>query len=188
MQKYLIVGLGNPGQKYEKTRHNIGFLILNRMAEKACASFENGNFGEILQFKYKARPVVLLKPNTFMNLSGNAVQFWMKKENINLENLLVVTDDLNLPFGTLRLRGKGSDGGHNGLKHIQQVLNTTKYPKLRFGIGDEFSRGQQIDYVLGEWSDDENLKLNERVETAAETCFSFIFAGLANTMNQFNGK
>lgn len=188
MQKYLIVGLGNPGQKYENTRHNIGFLVLDRMAEKANISFENGNFGEIALFKYKARPVILLKPNTYMNLSGNAVQFWLKKENVSIENLLIVTDDLNLPFGTLRLRGKGSDGGHNGLKHIQQILNTTKYPKLRFGIGDEFNNGQQVDYVLGIWSNEEKIKLKERIETAADASFSFIFEGLSNAMNKFNGK
>ena len=188
MQKYLIVGLGNKGEKYENTRHNIGFMVLDEVARKIEKNFEPSNFGDIIQFKYKARPVTLLKPDTFMNLSGKAVSYWVKKENIAIENILVVTDDLNLPFGTIRMRGKGSDGGHNGLKNIQELLNTTKYPKLRFGIGDEFSKGQQIDYVLGEWNESEKERLQERLDKSAEACLSFIFAGLANTMNTFNGK
>ena len=188
MQKYLIVGLGNKGDKYENTRHNIGFMILDEVARKIDKTFEPSNFGDIIQFKYKARPVTLLKPDTFMNLSGKAVVYWAKKEGISIENILVVTDDLNLPFGTIRMRGKGSDGGHNGLKNIQDLLNTTKYPKLRFGIGDEFSKGHQIDYVLGEWNESESERLQERLDKSAEACLSFIFAGLANTMNTFNGK
>lgn len=188
MQKYLIVGLGNPGDKYQETRHNIGFKVLDSIAKKTDTQFTSSNFGEIIQFKYKARPVTLLKPDTFMNLSGNAIGFWLKKENISIENLLVITDDLNLPFGTLRLRGKGSDGGHNGLKSIQQTLNTNKYTRLRFGIGAEFGQGHQIDYVLGQWTDKETETLSKRVDLAAEASLSFVFSGLSNTMNIYNGK
>lgn len=188
MQKYLIVGLGNKGEKYQETRHNIGFDIVDRVAEKWGESFSPSNFGEVVQTKYKARPVTLLKPDTYMNLSGKAVSYWVKKEKIPLSNLLIVTDDLNLPFGTLRMKGKGSDGGHNGLKSIQESLQTTKYPKLRFGIGNEYSRGGQIDFVIGKWNVEEVEKMPERVDRFAEACLSFIFAGLANTMNTFNGK
>lgn len=188
MQKYLIVGLGNKGEQYKNTRHNIGFLVLDTIAQEIEKTFESSKFGEIIQFKHKARPVTLLKPDTFMNLSGKAVTYWAKKENIPIENILVVTDDLNLPFGTLRMRAKGSDGGHNGLKNIQELLQTNQYPKLRFGIGDSFSKGQQIDYVLGNWGTQEAEQLPERLHQAAQACLSFVFSGIANTMNIFNGK
>lgn len=188
MQKYLIIGLGNIGAKYENTRHNIGFKVVDRIAEKVDVKFSSSNFGEIAQFKYKGRPVTLLKPNTYMNLSGDAVKFWMKKENILVENIFVITDDLNLPFGSIRMRGKGSDGGHNGLKDIQNKIQTQAYPRLRFGVGNEFLKGQQVDYVLGEWTAEENEKLNERLNHSAEAALSFVFAGLNNTMNQYNGK
>ena len=188
MQKYLIAGLGNIGEKYTNTRHNIGFLVVEEMAKNASTPFQPSNFGEISQFKFRGRPVTLLKPDTYMNLSGNALDFWMKKENISIENVLVITDDLNLPFGTIRMRGKGSDGGHNGLKHIQDKLQTTKYARLRFGIGDEFSKGNQIDYVIGDWSEAEKQKLEERISVCAEASYAFIFNGLANAMNEFNGK
>ncbi|MXV37079.1 aminoacyl-tRNA hydrolase [Flavobacteriaceae bacterium Ap0902] len=188
MQKYLIAGLGNMGDPYTKTRHNIGFLVVERMAEKAGFAFKPSNFGEVCQFKYRGRPVTLLKPDTFMNLSGNAIDYWLKKENIKIENLMVVTDDLNLNFGTIRIRGKGSDGGHNGLKHIQHKLKTTKYPRLRFGIGDEFDNGRQIDYVLGQWGEHEKKTLNERLDKSSDAVFAFIFKGLNNAMNEFNGK
>lgn len=188
MQKYLIVGLGNIGEKYAETRHNIGFDVLEKMAEKAEQKFVNSNFGEIAQFKFKSRPVTLLKPNTYMNLSGKAVKFWLDKENIRLENLLIVTDDLNLDFGTIRMRGKGSDGGHNGLKNIQDVLQTTKYPKLRFGIGNKYEQGRQIDFVIGKWTQEERTQLPERISCMSEAAYSFIFNGLSNAMNQYNGK
>jgi len=188
MQKYLIVGLGNIGEKYRYTRHNIGFLAAEELVRKMDAKFAPSNFGEIAQFKYKARPVTVLKPNTYMNLSGNAVKFWMEKEKISIENIFVVTDDLNLPFGTIRIRGKGSDGGHNGLKDIQAKLNTQNYPRLRFGVGSEFDTGSQIDYVLGNWSEEEVLKLPERLNKVADAVLSFVFSGLNNTMNNFNGK
>lgn len=188
MKKFLIAGLGNPGPKYENTRHNIGFKILEELAREKEVSFETQKLGDIASFKFKGRTFILLKPNTYMNLSGKAVNYWMQKEKISLENLLVVTDDLNLPFGTLRLKTKGSDGGHNGLKDIQSLLNTTKYNRFRFGIGDRFSKGQQVDYVLGEWGAEEEKDLPERLKTAAELIQSFGTAGINNTMNSYNGK
>ncbi len=188
MKKFLIVGLGNPGAEYVNTRHNIGFKVLDKLAEEKEASFETLKLGDVATIKHKGKSAVLLKPNTFMNLSGKAIKYYLQQENIPLENLLVITDDLNLPFGTLRMKGKGTDGGHNGLKDTQVKLNTPNYPRLRFGISDEFSKGRQVDYVLGEWNDDENPKLPERIDTAAQAALSFIYAGLANTMNAFNGK
>ena len=188
MKKFLIVGLGNIGPKYENTRHNIGFKILDELAREKEVSFETQKLGDVASFKFKGRTFVLLKPSTYMNLSGKAVNYWMQKEKINLENLLIVTDDLNLSFGTLRLKTKGSDGGHNGLKDIQAQLNTTKYNRFRFGISDEFAKGQQIDYVLGEWEDDELKKMPERLKTSAELILSFGTAGVSNTMNSYNGK
>lgn len=163
MKKFLIVGLGNIGPKYENTRHNIGFKILDALAQEREVSFETQKLGDVASFKHKGRTFILLKPSTYMNLSGKAVNYWMQKEKISLENLLIVTDDLNLPFGTLRLKTKGSDGGHNGLKDVQAQLNTTKYNRFRFGISDEFSKGQQVDYVLGEWDETERKKLPERL-------------------------
>ena len=188
MKKFLIAGLGNIGPKYENTRHNIGFKILDELAAKQEAVFTTQKLGDIAQFRYKGRTFVLLKPSTYMNLSGKAVNYWLQKEKIAVENLLVVTDDLNLPFGTLRLKTKGSDGGHNGLKDIQTQLNTTKYNRFRFGISAEFSKGQQIDYVLGEWSEEELKELSERLKKSAELILSFATAGVSNTMNSFNGK
>src|SRR6056297_2364548 len=149
MKKFLIVGLGNPGPKYENTRHNIGFKILDYIAEKEEVSYSTEKLGDIATFKFKGRTFIMLKPSTYMNLSGKSVNYWLQKEKIELQNLLVITDDLNLAFGTIRLKTKGSDGGHNGLKDIQSTLNTTKYNRFRFGISDEFSKGQQVDYVLG---------------------------------------
>ena len=188
MKKFLIVGLGNIGEKYENTRHNIGFKILDQLAEKESITFETQKLGDLANFKFKGRTFILLKPSTYMNLSGKAVLYWLTKEKIPLENLLVVTDDLNLPFGTLRIKAKGSDGGHNGLKDIQAKLNTTKYNRFRFGISNSFGKGQQVNYVLGKWSEEENTKLNDRLNIAAEAIKSFGTAGLANTMNTYNGK
>ena len=188
MKKFLIVGLGNIGPKYENTRHNIGFKILDELAQEKEVTFETQKLGDVASFKFKGRTFVLLKPSTYMNLSGKAVNYWMQKEKIALENLLVVTDDLNLPFGTLRLKTKGSDGGHNGLKDIQVQLNTTKYNRFRFGISDEFSKGNQVNYVLGEWGEEEERKMPERLKTSAELILSFGTAGVSNTMNTFNGK
>ena len=188
MKKFLIAGLGNVGAKYENTRQNIGFRILDELAREKEVSFETEKLGDIANFKFKGRTFILLKPSTYMNLSGKAVNYWMQKEKIKHENLLVVTDDLNLPFGTLRLKTKGSDGGHNGLKDIQNILGTNKYNRFRFGIGDKFSRGQQVDYVLGEWSSEEESEMKERLETSVKLIESFGTAGVSNTMNSFNGK
>ena len=189
MKKFLVVGLGNIGDKYHNTRHNIGFKILDYLAKKEEATFETVKLGDVTTtIKVKGRTLILLKPSTYMNLSGKAVKYWLEKEKIPLSNLLVITDDLNLPFGTLRLKTKGSDGGHNGLKDIQDKLQTTKYNRFRFGISDAFSKGRQVDYVLGEWNEEENSKLDERLETSAELVKSFALAGGNNTMNQFNGK
>ncbi len=184
--KYLIVGLGNPGAEYEDTRHNIGFKVVDAIAQSRGASFAPARLGEVSTFRFKARTFVLLKPSTYMNLSGKAVRYWMDAEKIPVENVLVITDDLALPFGTLRIRGKGSDGGHNGLKDIQAVLNTTQYPRLRFGIGDAFHRGAQVDYVLGKWTAEERNALPERLERCVESAWSFATAGLGRTMNAFN--
>ena len=188
MKKYLIVGLGNIGAEYVNTRHNIGFKIVDFVAQQHGVSFETAKLGAIAEFSVKGRKLILLKPNTYMNLSGKAVHYWMEKENIPKENVLVITDDLNLPFGTIRIKGKGSDGGHNGLKNIQLLLNTTEYPRFRFGISDQFKKGQQVHYVLGEWDEEEKVKLPERYEVAKQIIESFALAGLNNTMNSFNGK
>ena len=188
MKKYLIVGLGNIGEKYENTRHNIGFKVLDYFANKENLIFETQKLGDVTTYKLKGRTFVFLKPNTFMNLSGKAVLYWLTKEKISLENLLIITDDLNLPFGSIRLKTKGSAGGHNGLKDIQDKLNTTNYNRFRFGISDAYSKGKQIDYVLGEWTNEEKEKLNERLEKSTELIKSFVLAGVNNTMNSFNGK
>lgn len=187
-KKYLIVGLGNIGAEYVNTRHNVGFKVLDYVAQKESLSFETAKLGTMTEYSIKGRKLILLKPNTYMNLSGKAVQHWMAKENIAKENVLVITDDLNLPFGAIRIKTKGSDGGHNGLKDIQRILTTSEYPRFRFGISDEFKKGQQVDYVLGEWSEAEKNKLPERFEMAKQIIESFVLAGLANTMNSFNGK
>lgn len=188
MKKFLIVGLGNIGEKYQNTRHNIGFKILDFFTSKENIAFETVKLADKAQYKLKGRTFIFLKPNTYMNLSGKAVKYWLEKEKIPLENLLIITDDLNLPFGTLRLKTKGSDGGHNGLKDIQEKLNTTKYNRFRFGISDNFGKGRQVDYVLSEWTSEENEKLGERLEKSMEVIKSFGLSGMNNTMNGFNGK
>ncbi len=188
MKKFLIVGLGNIGATYNDTRHNIGFKILDEIASKEDATFESEKLGSIAKFRFKGRTFILLKPSTYMNLSGKAVKYWMTKENIPLENVLIICDDLNLNFGAIRVKAKGSDGGHNGLKDINAVLQTQKYARFRFGVGDEFSKGRQVDYVLGKWNEDEFKLLPERLEKAYELVKSFGTAGLNNTMNSFNGK
>jgi len=188
MKKYLIVGLGNIGSEYQNTRHNIGFKILDYLAKKESLNFETQKLGALTTYKFKGRTFILLKPSTYMNLSGKSVLYWLTKEKIPIENLLIITDDLNLPFGSLRLKNKGSDGGHNGLKDIQDKLNTTKYNRFRFGISNEFSIGRQVDYVLSEWSAEEEENLSERLEVSFELIKSFGTAGINNTMNTFNGK
>lgn len=188
MKKFLIVGLGNIGPKYQNTRHNIGFKIVDYLAEKEGLTWETAKLGDITTHKKKGRTFILLKPSTYMNLSGKAVKYWLEKENIPLENLLVITDDLNLAFGTLRVKTKGSDGGHNGLRDIQNTLQTINYNRFRFGISDAFSTGKQVDYVLGEWNEEEQKGLPERLGKSQELIESFGLAGINITMNTFNGK
>jgi len=186
-KKYLIVGLGNSGADYVRTRHNIGFKVVEKFAQLNDAVFETKKLGDLASFKFKGRTFLLLKPNTYMNLSGKAVKYWLEKEAIPPENLLVITDDLNLPFGSLRLKMKGSAGGHNGLKDLQDKLNTSQYNRLRFGISDEFAKGRQVDYVLGEWTAEESEKLQERLEQCSACIKSFVMAGVQNAMNTYNG-
>ena len=185
-KKYLIVGLGNIGADYTNTRHNIGFKVVEQFAALNGVVFETKKLGDLATFRFKGRVFTLLKPNTYMNLSGKAVKYWLEKQAIPQENLLVITDDLNLPFGSLRLKMKGSDGGHNGLKDIQDKLNTSQYNRLRFGISDVFSKGRQVDYVLGEWTTEESEKLKERLDHCAEFIKSFVMAGVKNAMNTYN--
>lgn len=186
--KFLIVGLGNPGKEYEETRHNIGFKVVDEIARELGATFTLDKAAFRAEAKFKGRTIILIKPITFMNLSGKAVNYWVQAEKIEQQNLLVITDDIALPFGKLRLKGKGSDGGHNGLKDIQAVLKTVEYSRLRFGVGNDFSKGRQADYVLGEWSKDEQLALPERIQTATEFIKSFSFVGLDMTMTTWNGR
>ncbi|MBE5034035.1 aminoacyl-tRNA hydrolase [Gallalistipes aquisgranensis] len=186
--KYLIVGLGNIGAEYAETRHNIGFKVLDAFAEASNAVFGAGRYGAVCETKYKGRTFVLLKPSTYMNLSGKAVSYWMQAGKIEPENLLVVVDDIALPFGTLRLRARGSDGGHNGLKNIALMLGSENYARLRFGVGGDFPRGHQVDYVLGEWTDQERSGMPPRIETACEIIRSFGLQGVERTMNAYNKK
>lgn len=186
--KYLIVGLGNIGDEYRDTRHNIGFNVLDAFAKASNIVFKDGRYGATADLSLKGRKLVLLKPSTYMNLSGNAVRYWMQQEKVPLENVLIVVDDLALPFGALRLKPKGSDAGHNGLKHIAATLGTENYARLRFGIGNNFPKGAQIDYVLGHFSEEEKQQMGERIDTACEIIKSFCLAGIAITMNQFNKK
>lgn len=187
MKKYLIAGLGNIGDEYAGTRHNVGFQILNTLAKKKEFSFEPARLGDIGTFKIKGRSVLCLKPSTYMNRSGKAIRYWMEKEKIPLENLLVIADDINLPFGSLRLKSKGSDGGHNGLKDIQETLGTNQFHRFRFGVGSDFSKGGQVNYVLSPWLDVEKEALDERLSHSAALVLSFVLAGAKQTMNQFNG-
>lgn len=184
--KYLIVGIGNIGYEYENTRHNIGFTVLDSLAEQEGISFKNERYGARAQYKFKGRTFELLKPNTFVNLSGKAINYWLQKEKIPQSHLVVIVDDLALPFGTLRLKTKGSDAGHNGLKDINAVLGNQNYARLRFGIGDSFARGHQIDYVLGKWNKKEQELLPLLIEKSIQTIRSFATIGAARTMNTFN--
>ncbi len=186
--KYLVVGLGNIGNEYAHTRHNIGFDVLDALAGASNISFKDKRYGFVAEYKYRARTYWLLKPSTYVNLSGNAVRYWLNKLKLTEQNLLVVVDDLALPFGTLRLRAKGGDAGHNGLSHINTILGTSAYARLRFGIGNDFHPGQQVDYVLGGWEGEEAKLLPERIEMAGEIIKSFGVIGLQRTMNEYNGK
>ena len=186
--KYLIIGLGNPGAEYENTRHNIGFKVLDKLVSLSNTSFFTKRYADVAEIKFKGRNLVLIKPNTFMNLSGKAVAYWMQQSKINIENILVVTDDISLPLGVLRLREKGSDGGHNGLKDVQAVLGGSNYPRLRFGVGDDFARGKQSEYVLDNFLDEDYTTINNRVAMAVEMIQAFATIGIGRTMSDFNGK
>ncbi|CAM1374286.1 Peptidyl-tRNA hydrolase [Tenacibaculum litopenaei] len=188
MKKFLIVGLGNIGEKYDNTRHNIGFKIVDAFVKEHSASFESEKLGELAQLRVKGKTVFVLKPSTYMNLSGKAVLYWMKKENIALENVLIITDDIHIDFGTIRFKSKGSPGGHNGLKDIQEKCNSGSYPRFRFGVGAAYPKGRQVDFVLGQWSAEEESALIERIPQSVNAVNSFINAGMANTMNAFNNK
>ncbi|MEZ4970846.1 MAG: aminoacyl-tRNA hydrolase [Flavobacteriaceae bacterium] len=187
MKKFLVVGLGNIGEEYVETRHNIGFKILDSLSVEEDFAFETAKLGDVGTFKVKGRSVLCLKPSTYMNRSGKAVKYWMEKENVPLENVLIITDDINLSFGTIRLKTKGSDGGHNGLKDVQQYLLTTNYNRLRFGVGSDFGKGKQIDYVLGEWNQEEKEALTERFARVNALIRSFVLSGVNRTMNEYNG-
>jgi PTH1 family peptidyl-tRNA hydrolase len=186
--KYLIAGLGNIGSEYKNTRHNIGFQILDTLAGASNISFNDKRYGFVGEYKFKARTFILLKPTTYMNLSGRAVAYWLQKEDIDLSNLLVLVDDLALPFGTIRVRAKGGAGGHNGLENINQVLGRNDYARLRFGIGDNFHKGFQVDYVLSDWSREEDKELSAKIDTCIEIIQSFGTIGTERTMNFFNKK
>lgn len=186
--KYLIVGLGNIGAEYADTRHNIGFKVLDALAEASNTAFTTVRYGDIAEMRYKGRTLILLKPSTYMNLSGKAVRYWMEAEKIPADHLLVVSDDIALPFGTLRMRPKGSAGGHNGLKNIAELLGTEEYARMRFGVGGDFPRGRQVDYVLGAWTDEERKALPERLKIFGDAIKSFAAVGTAMTMNCFNRK
>ena len=187
--KYLIVGLGNIGREYENTRHNIGFTVLDAFAKASNSVFSDRRYGYVAEVSMRGHKLVLLKPSTYMNLSGNAVRYWMQAEKIPLENVLVIVDDIALPLGTLRLKGQGSDGGHNGLKHIAATLGTTSYARLRFGVGNDFGKGRQVQFVLGTFdATDEQPVIDEQVPVAVEIIKSFCHIGLARTMNVCNQR
>ncbi len=186
--KFLVVGLGNPGAEYAHTRHNIGFDVVDHLVNHAEVFFSTERYGDIARVKIRGKQVIFLKPNTYMNLSGKAVNYWKQLEHIPIENILVVTDDIALPAGTIRIRLKGSDGGHNGLKSINEILNTTNYARLRFGVGNNFHKGQQADYVLSGWPEDEQQMIKEKIALSADAIRTFVAAGPVLAMNQFNTK
>jgi len=184
--KYLIVGLGNIGQEYKYTRHNIGFLVVEALAEKKDVIFTPNKQGDTAKFKHRGRSFILLKPSTYMNLSGKAVRYWMQKEKIPIERIIIIVDDLNLPFKKIRLRNKGSDGGHNGLKSINQVVGQNNYPRIRIGVGNDFHKGKQVDYVLGKWSEEESKLLPEIIDRTVTAILNFPVIGVARTMTELN--
>lgn len=186
--KYLIIGLGNIGAEYAETRHNIGFKVVDAVAKANGTVFKTDRYGDVCEVKVKNKVLTLLKPSTYMNLSGKALNYWMQKTGVEIENVLVVVDDIAIPFGSIRIRTKGSDGGHNGLKHINETFGHNNYARIRFGVGGDFPKGFQIDYVLGEWSNEEKLKLPERLDVAVEAVKSFALSGIERTMNSYNKK
>lgn len=185
---FLIVGLGNIGDEYARTRHNIGFRVLDALAGASNIVFEDKRYGFVTTLKVKNQTLILLKPSTYMNLSGNAVRYWMNEKKIPVERVLVVCDDLALPFGKLRLKPSGSEAGHNGLRHISSVLGTQQYARLRFGIGNDFPRGGQVDFVLGEFGEEDEAHMEELLTTAGEAIKTFCLSGIQVAMNQFNNK
>lgn len=187
MKKFLIVGIGNIGKEYDKTRHNVGFQILDYISKEFKQDFETKKHGQISKFKIKGKSVILLKPSTYVNLSGKAVSYWLKKEKIGVNNLLVISDDLNLDFGKIRIKTKGTDGGHNGLKDISNILGTNEYSRFRFGIGGDFPKGRQSDYVLSKWNNDETAEFISLENHFIELFKSYLFEGIDITMNKFNG-
>lgn len=186
VMKYLIIGLGNVGNAYVETRHNIGFDVVDALAKMNDAVFSSNHLGDLAEFKHKGRSITLLKPNTYMNLSGKAVRYWMQQKIIHLHNILVIHDDLNLPLCRIRLRAKASDGGHNGLKSIDELLKTNEYARLRFGIGNNFPKGKQVEFVLGKWTNEEYALLPEAIKIANEACLSFVTLGISPTMTAYN--
>jgi len=188
MSKFLIAGLGNIGEEYEFTRHNIGFEVASQLAAEAGAKFSSGRYADVTEIRHKGKALVIIKPTTYMNLSGKAINYWLQQEKIPVENLMVIVDELALPFGKIRIGPKGSDGGHNGLRNIQEILNTSQYPRLRFGISNEFNKGSQVNYVLGKWVEEEKKVLPERIKLAAEAVKAFTFMGLERCMNIYNTK
>ena len=186
--KYLITGLGNIGGEYKNTRHNIGFKILDALADASNIFFKEERYGSIAKYKFKGRSFILLKPNTYVNLSGKALNYWMQKEKIAIDKVLILTDDLAIPFGQIKIKPKGGDAGHNGLKSIIEILGHQNFARLRFGIGNEFLKGQQVDYVLGKWDFEEEKTLPKEINTSIEIIKSFGTIGLGRTMNQFNTK
>lgn len=188
MSKFLIVGLGNIGEEYAETRHNIGFKVAEELATEAGTRFRSDRYADVAEVKHKGKTLIVIKPTTYMNLSGKAVNYWLQAEKISVENMMVVVDELALPYGRIRIGPKGSDGGHNGLKNIQETLGNSIYPRLRFGIGNSFNKGAQVNYVLGAWSEEELKTLSERVKIAADACKAFAFMGLERCMNAFNNK
>ncbi len=185
MDKFLIVGLGNPGDEYDRTRHNTGFMVVDEFAKSVGATFQDKRYGFVAETSIKGRKVFILKPTTYMNLSGNAVRYWLQKENIDQERMLVIVDDLSIPLGDFRLKGNGSNGGHNGLGNIQQLIGQ-QYARLRMGIGADFAKGQQVDWVLGKYDEEDMKTLQPSINQAVEIIKSFVLAGLNITMNQFN--
>ena len=188
IMKYLIVGLGNIGDEYRGTRHNVGFRVVDALAQAQGATFQDKRYGFVCKTRVKNAELILLKPSTYMNLSGNAVRYWMQQEKIQLENLLVIVDDLSLPVGAIRMKQNGSDAGHNGLKHIAQMLSTQGYNRLKFGIGNDFPRGGQVDFVLGKFSPEDNKTIDEKVPVACDAIKAFALSGMQFAMNHYNNK
>ncbi|MGZ3899209.1 MAG: aminoacyl-tRNA hydrolase [Bacteroidia bacterium] len=188
MSKFLIVGLGNIGEEYAETRHNIGFKIVDHLASEGGIKFSSDRLADVAHLKHKGKQLVLIKPTTYMNLSGKAVNYWLQNEKIDIQNMMVLVDELALPFGKIRIGPKGSDGGHNGLKSIQETLGHSNYNRLRFGISNEFNKGSQVNYVLGKWNEEELRTLNDRIKVAADAVKAFAFIGLQRCMNEYNNK